>query len=51
MAFDDEKPIGAVTVVSRTADIRMLDGRDDMTVLWDIRVIVEKYAGRREKYI
>lgn len=38
MAFDDEKPIGAVTIVSRTADIYMLDGRDDMTVLWDIRV-------------
>ena len=38
MAFDDEKPIGAVTIVSRTADIHMLDGRDDMTVLWDIRV-------------
>jgi ribosomal protein S18 acetylase RimI-like enzyme len=38
MAFDDGTPIGAVTIVSRTADIRMLDGRDDMTVLWDIRV-------------
>lgn len=38
MAFDDEKPVGAVTIVSRTADIHMLDGRDDMTVLWDIRV-------------
>lgn len=38
MAFDDEKPIGAVTIVSRTPDIRMLDGRDDLTVLWDIRV-------------
>lgn len=38
MAFDGELPIGAVTIVSRTADISMLDGRDDMTVLWDIRV-------------
>jgi ribosomal protein S18 acetylase RimI-like enzyme len=38
MAFDDEKPIGAVTIVSRTEGIHMLDGRDDMTVLWDIRV-------------
>lgn len=37
-SFDDEKPIGAVTIVSRTDDINMLDGRDDMTVLWDIRV-------------
>ena len=38
MAFDDESPIGAVTIVSKTADIHMLDGRDDMSVLWDIRV-------------
>ena len=38
MAFDYEEPIGAVTIASRTADVRMLDGRDDMTVLWDIRV-------------
>ena len=41
MAFDDEKPIGAVTIVSKTADVHMLDGRDDITVLWDIRVADE----------
>jgi len=38
MAFDEEKPVGGVTIASRTKEINMLDGRDDMTVLWDIRV-------------
>ncbi|GKX66485.1 GNAT family N-acetyltransferase [Inconstantimicrobium mannanitabidum] len=38
MAFNNNKPIGAATVVSRTVDIHMLDNRDDMSVLWDIRV-------------
>lgn len=38
MAFDDEYPVGAVTVVSRTKNVNMLDGRNDMTVLWDIRI-------------
>ena len=38
MAFDNEFPIGAATVVSKTKDIHMLDGRDDISVLWDIRI-------------
>jgi ribosomal protein S18 acetylase RimI-like enzyme len=38
MAFDDELPIGAATVASRTKNVHMLDGRDDLSVLWDIRV-------------
>lgn len=38
MAFADEEAIGAATVVSKTENIHMLDGRDDMSVLWDIRV-------------
>lgn len=38
MAFDSDKPIGAVTIVSRTENVNMLDGRDDLAVLWDIRV-------------
>ena len=38
MAFDNELPIGAVTVASKTKNVNMLDGRDDMSVLWDIRV-------------
>ena len=38
MAFDEDIPIGAITIVSKTKDVNMLDGRDDMSVLWDIRV-------------
>ncbi|HOC06168.1 MAG: GNAT family N-acetyltransferase [Bacillota bacterium] len=38
MAFDGELPVGGVTVASRTKGINMLSGRDDLAVLWDIRV-------------
>jgi len=38
MAFDGERPIGAAAVVTRTKEIDMLSGRDDLAVLWDIRV-------------
>jgi ribosomal protein S18 acetylase RimI-like enzyme len=38
MAFDDKLPIGAATVVSKTSNVQMLDCRDDLSVLWDIRV-------------
>ena len=38
MAFDDEKPVGAVTVAARTDKLYMLAGRDDACGLWDIRV-------------
>lgn len=38
MAFDGERPVGGVTIVSRTKEINMLSGRDDLVVLWDIRV-------------
>lgn len=38
MAFDNKFPIGAVTVVSETKNVHLLDGRDDISVLWDIRV-------------
>jgi ribosomal protein S18 acetylase RimI-like enzyme len=38
MAFDGDKPVGAVTAASKTGNVEMLDGRDDMSVLWDIRV-------------
>ena len=31
-------PVGGATVVFRTPEIRMLAGRDDLAVLWDIRV-------------
>ena len=38
MAFDGEQPVGGTTVVSRTKEINMLSGRDNLAVLWDIRV-------------
>lgn len=38
MAFDGERPVGGATIVSRTIEINMLSGRDDLAVLWDIRV-------------
>jgi hypothetical protein len=30
MGFDNDKPISAVTIVSRTDNVNMLDGRDDL---------------------
>lgn len=39
MAFDEEKPIGAMTVAGTTPNLNMLSGRDDVCILWDIRVI------------
>ena len=38
MAFDNERPVGGVTVASRTENVNMLDSREDLAVLWDIRV-------------
>ena len=38
MAFDREKPVGAMTVAGRTKNMDMLGDRDDACVLWDIRV-------------
>jgi ribosomal protein S18 acetylase RimI-like enzyme len=38
MAFSDSKPVGAASVVSNCSAIRLLDGRDDLSVLWDIRI-------------
>jgi len=38
MAFDGDLPIGGATVACRTKNVNMLEGRDDLSVLWDIRV-------------
>lgn len=38
MAFDEEKPVGAMTIAGRTSGLNMLSGRNDACVLWDIRV-------------
>lgn len=38
MAFDRDVPVGGITLASRTENVQMLDGRNDLCVLWDIRV-------------
>lgn len=38
MAFDGDRPVGGITTVSRTENVDMLDNREDLCVLWDIRV-------------
>ena len=38
MAFDGDKPVGAMTVAGTTEGMDMLGGRNDSCVLWDIRV-------------
>lgn len=38
MAFDGGIPVGGITLASRTENVQMLDGRNDLCVLWDIRV-------------
>ena len=38
MAFDDDIPVGAMTVAGKTEGLNMLYGRKDACVLWDIRV-------------
>ena len=38
IAFDEDRPIGAATLCHNTPQIHMLDGREDLGVLWDIRV-------------
>ncbi|MCL2445251.1 MAG: GNAT family N-acetyltransferase [Oscillospiraceae bacterium] len=38
IAFDGDKPVGAATIASRTEGVNMLEGRDDLAVLWDLRV-------------
>lgn len=45
MAFDNEKPIGAVTVASQTEGVHMIGGRQDLSILWDIRV-ADGYKGQ-----
>ena len=39
IARDGAKPVGAVTCVFRAPDVSMLHGQDDVSLLWDIRVV------------
>ncbi|MCI8440935.1 MAG: GNAT family N-acetyltransferase [Provencibacterium sp.] len=45
MAFDGQRPVGAAAVAFRTPGVHMLAGREDLAVLWDIRV-EEAYKGQ-----
>jgi len=38
MAFDGRDAVGGAIIATRTAGVEMLEGRDDLAVLWDIRV-------------
>ena len=38
MAYDGELPVGGAAVASKTKEVDLLCGRDDITLLWDIRV-------------
>jgi ribosomal protein S18 acetylase RimI-like enzyme len=38
VAFDEGNPIGGAILCHHTPEIHMLEGRDDLGVLWDIRV-------------
>ncbi len=45
MAYDGDTPVGGATVASRTEKVNMLEGRDDLSVLWDLRVH-DEYKGQ-----
>lgn len=52
MAFDEDKPIGAMTIAGKTPNLNMLCGRDDVCILWDIRVTDEyKHRGIGQKLL
>ena len=38
LGYDDAAPVGGAVVAYRTDGVYMLEGRDDLAVLWDIRV-------------
>lgn len=41
LARDAGRPVGGAACVFRAPDVRMLDGQDDVALLWDIRVAPE----------
>jgi GNAT superfamily N-acetyltransferase len=42
LAYEDSIPVAAAAIAFNTNGINMLEGRDDLSVLWDIRVNPEK---------
>jgi len=50
MAFDGDRPVGAMTIAGTTENLNMLGGRKDACVLWDIRVADDyKHQGIGQK--
>lgn len=45
LAYDGDLPIGGAVMAARTPEIQLLDGREDLAVLWDLRV-KEEYRSR-----
>lgn len=41
VARSEGRPVGGAAVACRTAGLNMLEGRSDLAVLWDIRVVPE----------
>ena len=37
--LDNGDPVGGAVLVTQTPEVRMLDGRDDLSIVWDIRVL------------
>lgn len=44
-AYDGDRRVGGAVVATRTPGVHMLEGRDDLAVLWDIRVHPEYRRG------
>jgi len=38
IAYDGSRPLGGATVAFNTPDVNMLESREDLAVLWDIRI-------------
>ena len=38
LAYDQERPVGGVTIAIHTPGLHMLEGRSDLAVLWDLRI-------------
>ena len=49
-AFDGERRVGGAVIAWKTSEVNMLEGRDDLACLWDLRVAPEyrnKGVGKR----
>ena len=46
-AFDGSRRVGGALLARRTPNVNMLEGRDDLLVLWDLRVHPDHRGSRR----